>query len=949
MTYTKTPWVDNVVEYPNRYVQTAGAAGTIVLTKSEGNVVQAGTPLSASNLNKIEQGVADAHAQMDQAARQTQTLIHGLSVLNGAVDAPVDIQIEGRTLTSMLNSDLDATKYYVLADKKTKLTYGSTEYTGVAKFTGVVGKPAVIKRIANFENKVSASTLENPHLGKYKSGPALDVPSAFVNEMAGSTPYGNLVSLNGALSYFNNGAGNTQYAQQLFSFDIIQEIERQIGKIPRVALVDKIAWVKNNATRLKINWHGFGSGPLGNKANLKVWRADQSTWEYWNLAHTYNVSSLLTNSLSGYAEMNSFIDTNGFVHFLAYAEPSDGVTASIINTDYVELEITLITGATLHAPRVPLYEIPVESYNAILVTWLEAEVLARYPQVEGMQHLQNPYVMAEGENLIPPFSEWVLHANAKVLSAYDLELLATSAFHANNLNDIKVIPNQVYVFSALYSGRIVIQKKDGSTIVFKDNGATKTQTTLSFTPTEDSIKLLYDNGSPTSGVFALTNPMLTLGSTAKPFVPRNPSYALFETKLGAIGTVYDRLYSQDGKYMVRKAIEKDVVLDGSQAWLFESDLGLIGWKSFYVNGLPSTLGVGVNYAQIVTDYKGFILLNKTGGFISSGQSLFVSNRLYASISDSETGFSEHYKPSVDEVKAYFNGWKATGYTAGTAVLAEATGSLAAAATYAFLQNGPYRNVVVTKSADNVTFTPAVENTDFSIDIAPTKATLKNLTAGALYFKIDYNYGVAVNSWASIVDASAPGTQTSAFVSNAANKAPNYIPYKLSYQLATPQVTEAKFEGTISVNGLTQVEVGSGVILREKVIPQYNSIDTYNINHNSYSASLLKNKTDRILSVYKNNMAEKKAVITTIVGGNGKQWAYIKTTDYDATAEYYVAYIVYDKNQFSSNVTNLIAQYANSIRTALEDTEKKVEDVATITSVNSNLIYDILKRLKAGGL
>ncbi len=33
----------------------------------------------------------------------------------------------------------------------------------------------------------------------------------------------------------------------------------------------------------------------------------------------------------------------GFTHFLAYADASDGTTASVINTDYVELNVELST------------------------------------------------------------------------------------------------------------------------------------------------------------------------------------------------------------------------------------------------------------------------------------------------------------------------------------------------------------------------------------------------------------------------------------------------------------------------------------------------------------------------------------------------------------------------------------------------------------------------------
>lgn len=57
MPYQRTDWKDHIVEHPNRYIQTSGANGTIVLTKSEGNIIQDGTAVSANNLNNIEQAV----------------------------------------------------------------------------------------------------------------------------------------------------------------------------------------------------------------------------------------------------------------------------------------------------------------------------------------------------------------------------------------------------------------------------------------------------------------------------------------------------------------------------------------------------------------------------------------------------------------------------------------------------------------------------------------------------------------------------------------------------------------------------------------------------------------------------------------------------------------------------------------------------------------------------
>lgn len=57
MPYNKTDWKDHVVEYPNRYQEAANGDGTITLTKVEGNIVQDGTTVGATELNKQEEGI----------------------------------------------------------------------------------------------------------------------------------------------------------------------------------------------------------------------------------------------------------------------------------------------------------------------------------------------------------------------------------------------------------------------------------------------------------------------------------------------------------------------------------------------------------------------------------------------------------------------------------------------------------------------------------------------------------------------------------------------------------------------------------------------------------------------------------------------------------------------------------------------------------------------------
>jgi hypothetical protein len=67
MAYTKTNWQDRVVEKPRTYSVTNNPDGTMTLTPAPGTVVQEGTPVNATNMNKIETGVKGAHDILDAA------------------------------------------------------------------------------------------------------------------------------------------------------------------------------------------------------------------------------------------------------------------------------------------------------------------------------------------------------------------------------------------------------------------------------------------------------------------------------------------------------------------------------------------------------------------------------------------------------------------------------------------------------------------------------------------------------------------------------------------------------------------------------------------------------------------------------------------------------------------------------------------------------------------
>lgn len=93
MAYTKTEWKDQNVENPRTYSVRDNGDSTVTLIDAFGTVTELGTPVNAENMNKIENGIANA---VDKDSNQTIT---GTKVFNGA--SPIKLGKAGGTHTEI--------------------------------------------------------------------------------------------------------------------------------------------------------------------------------------------------------------------------------------------------------------------------------------------------------------------------------------------------------------------------------------------------------------------------------------------------------------------------------------------------------------------------------------------------------------------------------------------------------------------------------------------------------------------------------------------------------------------------------------------------------------------------------------------------------------------------------------------------------------------------------
>ena len=521
--------------------------------------------------------------------------------------------------------------------------------------------------------------------------------------------------------------------------------------------------------------------------------------------------------------------------------------------------------------KVALYEVDAAEYNNILTTWTTSEVNRRYPYVDSVQHVQNPYVIAEGENLLPPFTEWTLHANAVVREPYKLELNATEVWQQSSVT-VNVVGGQTYTLSAIGSGATYHKIVAGS-LVTEGVGLSKTFTV----PTGVNTATIYFSNYA-SGKITFSNPILTLGSQTKPFVSRNPSTLFAEVKLGSLADKKDILFKENGDWKKLKWIE-DVILDGGLEWVFLLD-GTNFKKVYTRNILPNTMN-GRPYELV--KYNGLPSRKDYNG----GEGAYVGDNdynVFLSILDTDSGWGESYTPSSSEIKAYFWGWRMCNGTYGQ----------------------PY------DGTGTKTWYP-IGDTDLSraVTTCPTSAA-PTIAEG----KIGY--------------------------------------YKLSYVRQTPvtEVVTDKVEGDLVVNELTQIEVGSGVIVREKVTPVLNteaSGDHYQINRIGITSSFTKNRVQKFFFVYKNgvNDTTRWNRMTTNVG-NGLERMIIKKSDFDPTAEYTITYLLLDRHLFTTNILAVTATYDSSLKSVVDSVVAKQSDIAAQVSVNVRAIAELYKRIKALG-
>ncbi|MDR9852888.1 hypothetical protein RJP21_04640 [Paenibacillus sp. VCA1] len=486
----------------------------------------------------------------------------------------------------------------------------------------------------------------------------------------------------------------------------------------------------------------------------------------------------------------------------------------------------------------------------------------------GIIGVENPYVIRYG-NLLPPFYEWAQSGNIRMDSPYDVTITASSTTQEFLQYDFASMSGQTYTITGA-NIRVVDLT---NVVILAFTGNTKSAQTFSVPASCKQLRIVVSNATQATvgtgnivtspGTYRTQNPILNFGDKSLSFSPREDVMLAFQTELHANptdGSEPDELFERGGQYF-KLAKWRKLALDGSLNYSFRGAASGFKSISFSLTGVKPGQESG-----FLIKYNGTQLINPGNDILT--QSDMWSNRTWEStvvlsIANTDSGWSDNYTPTPDEIKACILGWRmyAEGQNAATGLYESGK------KWWAYRKDGKTANT--------------------SGDMAGGTSAL-------------------------------PTTQ-----------APNWSSYNLLYKLASPTIEPITSEGCLTLTESdNQIEVGTGIVLREQANAQGStSYSGYYINEtNVFPASKLKQKVQKILSVYKYSRKDKWNIVTGNAYGN--EFAFKPFADFDPTAPYSATYIKLDK----SPVVPVTGYVATNEKAQLIDLTAGVQEALTRVSV-----------------
>ncbi|QOT10293.1 hypothetical protein JNUCC32_30135 [Paenibacillus sp. JNUCC32] len=530
-----------------------------------------------------------------------------------------------------------------------------------------------------------------------------------------------------------------------------------------------------------------------------------------------------------------------------------------------------------YADAIRLYEISEAEYAA-LDDMTPEQVAAKYPYVDSVQPVRNPYAIQYGENLLPPFYEAFfagsLAGSPYIVSPYE-GIVNASGVNVGFQYWIPCVPNTEYTFAVENDGVIALQDMDKDKVLINNNGGFLNAQRASIITANNAayLHILMSSGPKGAGTYTFKNPMLRIGTESKRFKPKEASMLALQTDLYAdpvSGANADEVFEKDGQYF-RLAKWVKATLTDKFNYVGIGGKGA-GWKQTFFDLPSNTSGP---YSETVIKYDGKKLQSNQ---ITSSPDISAidsgnAKRCYISIANTDSGWGDNYSPTADEIKAYFMGW----------MMYDGSGSNA--------------------TPDN-----------------PVNNFYNGTGVKAWAYRAD---GVT-RSWLGWTDK-LPTTQ-----------APNWTPYQLLYRLAKESIEPIVSEGMLTLNeGDNQIEVGTGIVVRERaVFAAETPTSGYSYNAAVPGAGQAKYKVKDFLGVYESGrpISGYTKVLRTTHNGAAIN---VPRDLFNTSAAYSVSYLRLDT---SPNVP-FTGSYAAYEKAMLRELTDSVRQNTTAVSVLMNKKVD----------
>ena len=206
----------------------------------------------------------------------------------------------------------------------------------------LVGKEKVKVIIPiDLKGKIANSTVENPNSYSWGVVTTLAKPSDLTLAPA-QVNYNRVMALDSVSQNILQNA-NGKLTQACFFWNVLEVLKRELGEkfFTSRGAMDLASQVEITRNETTVQWNVWGNGSSPNGFSLTVagWSAHTGVWSGQGVNTTASITKISNKTST--SNNKYFIDDNGFVNIAAYAEAADGVTNSVVNIDYANLEVTL--------------------------------------------------------------------------------------------------------------------------------------------------------------------------------------------------------------------------------------------------------------------------------------------------------------------------------------------------------------------------------------------------------------------------------------------------------------------------------------------------------------------------------------------------------------------------------------------------------------------------------